>query len=182
MLQMTPLYSSTATGLLNAAPGINSSSAYGGQGSYGNALLLDGVDTRDPEGGSAWTFFNQNLFEEIQIGGLGAPAEYGGFTGAIINTMTKSGGNAFSGLFSMRYTDDSLASNNISSSAAAAESRLGRGRGHEEADRLHGADGRPDQEEQGVLLRERPALFGPQSIRPALSRTPRTSARGSTSR
>ena len=69
--------------------------------SYGNALLLDGVDTRDPEGGSAWTFFNQNLIEEIQIGGLGAPAEYGGFTGAIINTVTKSGGEPFSGLFSI---------------------------------------------------------------------------------
>ena len=90
--------------LLNNAPGINNSSAYGCQGSYGNALLLDGVDTRDPEGGSAWTFFNQNLIQEVQIGGLGAPAEYGGFTGAIINTVTKSGGNAFSGLFSMRYT------------------------------------------------------------------------------
>ena len=73
--------------------------------SYGNALLMDGVDTRDPQGGSAWTFFNQNLIEEIQIGGLGAPAEYGGFTGAIINTVTKSGSNAFSGLFSMRYTE-----------------------------------------------------------------------------
>ncbi|HSL23338.1 MAG TPA: TonB-dependent receptor, partial [Vicinamibacterales bacterium] len=114
MLQMTPLYSSTATGLLNAAPGINSSSAYGAQASYGNALLLDGVDTRDPEGGSAWTFFNQNLIEEIQIGGLGAPAEYGGFTGGIINTITKSGGNDFSGLFSVRYTRGSLASDNIS--------------------------------------------------------------------
>jgi hypothetical protein len=114
MLQMTPLYSSTATTLLNAAPGINSSSAFGSQGTYGNALLLDGVDTRDPEGGSAWTFFNQNLIEEIQVGGLGAPAEYGGFTGAIINTVTKSGGNAFSGLFSMRYTNGDLASKNIS--------------------------------------------------------------------
>jgi hypothetical protein len=114
LLNLMPIYSSTATGLLNAAPGINSSSAYGGQASYGNALLLDGVDTRDPEGGSAWTFFNQNLIEEIQIGGLGAPAEYGGFTGGIINTVTKSGGNAFSGLFAMRYTKDSLASNNIS--------------------------------------------------------------------
>lgn len=114
MLQMTPLYSSTATGLLNAAPGINNSSAYGGHATYGNALLLDGVDTRDPEGGSAWTFFNQNLIEEIQIGGLGAPAEYGGFTGAIINTITKSGGNRFSGLFSYRYTNDDLAGSNIS--------------------------------------------------------------------
>ena len=61
ILQLTPLYSSTATGLLNAAPGINSSSGYGGQASYGNALLLDGVDTRDPEAGSAWTFFSHEF-------------------------------------------------------------------------------------------------------------------------
>jgi hypothetical protein len=125
MLQMTPLYSSTSTGLLNAAPGINSSSAYGAQGSYGNALLLDGVDTRDPEGGSAWTFFNQNLIEEIQIGGLGAAAEYGGFTGAIINTVTKSGGNTFSSLFSMRFTDKALSSKNVSSDQLAANAALG---------------------------------------------------------
>ena len=125
MLQLTPLYSSTATGLLNAAPGINSSSGYGGQGTYGNALLLDGVDTRDPEGGSAWTFFNQNLIEEIQIGGLGAPAEYGGFTGAIINTVTKSGGNAFSGLFSMRYTNEDLSSQNVSAAQLEANENLG---------------------------------------------------------
>lgn len=125
MLQMTPLYSPTATGLLNAAPGINTSSAFGGQGSYGNALLLDGVDTRDPEGGSAWTFFNQNLIEEVQIQGLGAPAEYGGFTGAIINTVTKSGGNAFSGLFSMRYTNDDLASSNVSAAQLEANEDLG---------------------------------------------------------
>ena len=81
LLTTMPIYSATSTGLLNFAPGINSSSAYGGQASYGNALLLDGVDTRDPEGGSAWTFFNQNLIEEVQIGGFGAAAEYGGFTG-----------------------------------------------------------------------------------------------------
>ncbi len=125
LLQLTPTYSSTSTGLLNVAPGINSSSAYGGQGTYGNALLLDGVDTRDPEGGSPWTFFNQNLIEEIQIGGLGAAAEYGGFTGGIINTVTKSGGNAFSGLFSHRYTNDSLASDNVPASALTLNPGLG---------------------------------------------------------
>ena len=120
-----PIYSATSTGLLNNAPGINSSSAYGAQGSYGNALLLDGVDTRDPEGGSAWTFFNQNLIQEVQIGGLGAAAEYGGFTGAIINTVTKSGGNAFSGLFTMRYTGDSLAGDNVSTSVLNQNPTLG---------------------------------------------------------
>ena len=110
---------------MNYAPGINDRSAYGSQGPYGNALLLDGVDTRDPEGGSAWTFFNQNLVQEVQIGGLGAPAEFGGFTGAIVNTVTKSGGNAFAGLFTIRYTRDSLASDNISSSVLAANPSLG---------------------------------------------------------
>jgi Carboxypeptidase regulatory-like domain len=125
LLTLMPIYSATSTGLLNNAPGINNSSAYGGQGSYGNALLLDGVDTRDPEGGSPWTFFNQNLVQEVQIGGLGAPAEYGGFSGAIVNTITKSGGNAFSGLFSIRYTGDSLASANLNDELLDANPGLG---------------------------------------------------------
>ncbi len=58
--------------------------------------MLDGVDTRDPEAGTAWTFFNYNIIDEVQVGALGQPAEYGGFTGAMVNTITKSGGNRFS--------------------------------------------------------------------------------------
>jgi hypothetical protein len=103
-----------ATSLLNYAPGVNSSSAFGGDSSYGNSLLIDGVDTRDPEGGSAWVFFNYNIVEEVQVGGVGAPAEYGGFSGAVVNTITKSGGNSYSGLFEYRHTNDGLASSNIS--------------------------------------------------------------------
>lgn len=103
-----------AVNLLNNAPGINSGAAYGGGSDVGSALLLDGVDTRDPEGGSAWTFFNYNIIEEVDVGGLGAPAEFGGFTGAIVNTITKSGGNRFSGLSELRYTNDSLAGRNLS--------------------------------------------------------------------
>jgi hypothetical protein len=103
----------TATSLMNFAPGINAGAGFGGDQAYGNALLIDGVDTRDPEGGSAWVFFNYNIVEELQVGGLGAQAEYGGFTGAVVNTITKSGGNLFSGLFEVRHTNDGLAGNNI---------------------------------------------------------------------
>ncbi len=103
-----------ATSLLNYTPGVNGGSGFGGDASYGNALLIDGVDTRDPEGGSAWVFFNFNIVEEVQVGGLGAPAEYGGFSGAVVNTITKSGGNKYSGLFELRHTNDSLAGKNIS--------------------------------------------------------------------
>ena len=84
-----------ATNLLNYAPGVNDGSAFGGNSGYGNGLLVDGVDTRDPDGGTAWTFFNFNIVEEVQVGGLGAPAEYGAFTGAVVNTITKSGGNRY---------------------------------------------------------------------------------------
>jgi hypothetical protein len=59
-----------AVNIMNYAPGINGTSAFGGDSSYGNALLIDGVDTRDPEAGSAWVFYNYNSIEEVQVGGV----------------------------------------------------------------------------------------------------------------
>src|SRR5438067_1566552 len=52
-----------AVNLLNNAPGINSGSAYGGGANTGSSLMLDGVDTRDPEGGSAWTLFDDHIID-----------------------------------------------------------------------------------------------------------------------
>src|SRR5258707_7114379 len=117
----------TATNLLNFAPGISNSSAYGGDASSGNGLLIDGVDTRDPSGGTAWTFYNYNIVEEVQFTGIGATAEYGAFTGAIVNTITKSGGNRFAGLFDAIYTKSSLASSNVKQSQIALNPNLAQG-------------------------------------------------------
>jgi hypothetical protein len=103
-----------AVSMLNYAPGINSGSAFGGASSSANSLLLDGVDTRDPEGGTAWTFFNYNIIDQVQIGSLGQSAEFGGFTGAVINTVTKSGSNRFAGLFEQRYTSKRFRGDNVS--------------------------------------------------------------------
>jgi Carboxypeptidase regulatory-like domain/TonB dependent receptor-like, beta-barrel len=114
-----------AVSLMNYAPGVNSGSAYGGDANSGSALTLDGVDTRDPDGGTAWTFFNYNIIEEVQIGGLGAPAEYGGFTGAVVNTVTRSGGNKWGALFDLNYSSGGLGSNNVSSKAAQDNPSLG---------------------------------------------------------
>lgn len=102
-----------AVSMLNYAPGINSSSAFGGAAGTANALLVDGVDVRDPEGGTPWVFFNYNIIDQVQIGSLGQTAEFGGFSGAIINTVTKSGGNRYAGLFEHRYSSKSLRGDNV---------------------------------------------------------------------
>ncbi len=93
--------------VLNLAPDINSSVAYGSADS-GLAYQLDGVDTSDPEGGTAWSFVNYNIVEEVQLVGLGAAAEYGSFTGVVFNSVTKSGGNQFKGLVDAYYSNKSL--------------------------------------------------------------------------
>jgi hypothetical protein len=102
-----------ATSLLNYVPGVNDGVAYGGNMAYGNGLLIDGVDTRDPEAGSAWVFFNFDLVDEVQVGGLGANAEYGAYTGAVVNTITKSGGNRYTGLFDAYWTTTDLSDDNV---------------------------------------------------------------------
>jgi hypothetical protein len=83
--------------IINSAPGVNYDVAFGGTDSS-NALLMDGVDVSDPEGGSPWSFFNYNWIEEVEIVALGANAEYGEFTGVAANSVVRSGSNDFSGL------------------------------------------------------------------------------------
>jgi hypothetical protein len=114
LFSMPISHANPAVNLLNYSPGVNDGAAFGGASDGANSLMLDGVDTRDPEGGTAWTFYNYNIIDEVQVGSLGQPAEYGGFTGAIVNTITKSGGNRYSALAEYRYTSDNLSSNNVS--------------------------------------------------------------------
>jgi hypothetical protein len=85
------------TGIVNLAPGVANNVAYGSSGSTGISYQIDGVDVSDPELGSAWVFLDYNVVEEAKIMGVGMNAEYGAFTGVIFNTITKSGGNEFSG-------------------------------------------------------------------------------------
>ncbi len=97
---------------LNLAPGINDSVAWGGAADTGVAWAIDGVDTSDPEAGSAWSFVNYNIIDQVELAGLGAPAEYGGFTGVVFNSTTKSGGNDIHGLVDVWWDNDSLVASN----------------------------------------------------------------------
>lgn len=93
------------TGIVNLAPGVTSDVAYGASDGTGISYQIDGVDVSDPELGSAWVFMDYNVIEEAKIMGIGMNAEYGAFTGVIFNTITKSGGNEFSGHAEIIFQD-----------------------------------------------------------------------------
>jgi len=84
--------------IVNLAPGVAYDSAFGGNDN-GVQYQIDGVDVSDPELHTAYVFLDYGVVEEAKIMGVGAPAEYDGFSGIVFNTVTKSGGNTFSGLF-----------------------------------------------------------------------------------
>lgn len=90
--------SQTVAAIVNLAPGVTQDSAFGAS-NYGIQYQIDGVDVSDPGLGSAYVFLDYGVVEEAQIMGVGAPAEYGGFTGVVFNTVTKTGSNNFEGMF-----------------------------------------------------------------------------------
>jgi len=100
------------TAMMNYAPGIQNDQAYGAPSTYQNAYNVDGVDVSDPELGSQWVLPSMDWVEEMQVAGLGADAEYGGFTGAVVNLVTKSGGNEFHGDARLYYSGGGLNSEN----------------------------------------------------------------------
>lgn len=103
--------------LVNQVPGVNSGRAYGSTEERTLAFNLDGVNVSNPASGEHWALTNPDWVKEIQVVGLGAPAEYGGFTGAAFNLVTKSGGNAVKGDVVAYYTGGNLVSTNAPASA-----------------------------------------------------------------
>src|SRR4029453_14556656 len=101
---------------MQAAPGVSPTtySAYGSGGQSSNSYMADGVDVSDPESGTIWLFSNHNWIQEVQVIGLGAAAEYGGFTGVASNSLFRSGSNVFRGLFETLYENDALTGDNVS--------------------------------------------------------------------
>ncbi len=90
--------------------GSGNASVYGGtQGD--NSYLIDGLNTTDPLLGTFGTNFNYDAIQEISFQTGGFEAEFGQATGGIINLVTKSGGNEFSGSLDVRYANESFTEN-----------------------------------------------------------------------
>ena len=78
-----------------------------------NSWNIDGVETSGPETGTNWIGVNTGMVQEIQVMGIGAPAEFGNMLGAAFNVVTKSGTNQFRGNLDMYWFDNGFVDSDI---------------------------------------------------------------------
>ena len=87
------------------APGVTTSVSNASQvtiaGAFGfdNVFMVNGVDVNDNIFGTSNNLFIEDAIQETTILTHGISAEYGRFSGGVINVVTRSGGNLFSGSF-----------------------------------------------------------------------------------
>jgi hypothetical protein len=110
-------------GLINLAPGIASDVAFGGS-QEGNEILIDGVRMTGPAFQEPTLHANPNWVKEINVVALGAPAEYGGFSGAAAFATIRSGANRFSGLGEFWTTQPGWLSSNTEELSASLQQQF----------------------------------------------------------
>lgn len=91
-------------------PGQATITVYGSSGAE-NSFYVDGVNTTNLEYGFQGKELNFEFIQEVDVKTGGYEAEFGRSTGGIINVITKSGGNEFTGDVFGYYDSDSLQSN-----------------------------------------------------------------------
>jgi Carboxypeptidase regulatory-like domain/TonB dependent receptor-like, beta-barrel len=93
-------------------PNSDSANPVLGERSGNNNFLIDGQSNKDTVNGGPAQQFNQETIAEFQVLTNGYKAEFGQASGAIVNVITKSGGNAYRGVASLFFRDDALDSTN----------------------------------------------------------------------
>lgn len=83
-----------------------------GERSGNNNFFIDGQPNKDTVNGGPAAQFNQESIAEFQVLTTSYKAEFGQASGAIINVITKSGGNAFRGVASLFHRNEFLDSVN----------------------------------------------------------------------
>jgi outer membrane receptor protein involved in Fe transport len=94
---------------------------------YDNVFLVNGVDINDNLFGTANNVFIEDAIDQTTVMTSGISAEYGRFSGGVVNMITKSGGNNFSGSFR----------SNLSNDAWTQETPFEKSRGVERKDKLN---------------------------------------------
>ena len=106
--------------IVKQAPGIEMADAYEntpgiiglGSNDESNSIQMDGLDITNPRLGTPILFPSQDIMTEVEVLTAGASAEYGQYTGVVVNIVSKSGGNNFSGALSYFGQTNALTSDN----------------------------------------------------------------------
>ncbi|HEX2254222.1 MAG TPA: TonB-dependent receptor [Thermoanaerobaculia bacterium] len=96
---------------INLAPGVadtgpSTAPSISGAVSYENLWLVNGVVINENIRGSVLPLFIEDAIQETTTAVSGISAEYGRFTGGVVNAITKSGGNEFDGSVRVSMTND----------------------------------------------------------------------------
>jgi outer membrane receptor for ferrienterochelin and colicin len=97
--------------ILLMAPGVHPTGpagafSFGGSVSFENLFLLNGVSINENIRGQAFDTAIEDAIQETTVANGGVSAEFGRFSGGVVNIITKSGGNAFSGSFRQSLNND----------------------------------------------------------------------------
>lgn len=82
--------------------------SFGGASASENLILVDGADNNDDVVGSILQFYPQDSIQEFEVITSRFKAEYGHTDGGVVNMITKSGSNSFSGGGYWLFRDDKL--------------------------------------------------------------------------
>jgi len=93
------------------APGVHATGPSGnysisGSMSFESLFLVNGVTVNENLRGQAQNLYIEDAIQETTVASGGISAEYGRFTGGVVNVVTKSGGNLFSGSFRDTLNND----------------------------------------------------------------------------
>jgi outer membrane receptor for ferrienterochelin and colicin len=110
-IDLLPTRTRTLATYLNLTPSAHQTGpglewSIGGAPSFENVILVNGVQTQDNVRGNELNLYIEDAIEETTVATAGVSAQYGRFNGGLVNAVTKSGSNAFSGSFRTSFTND----------------------------------------------------------------------------
>ena len=110
--------------IFNAAPGMFARTSHGSD-ARSNDFVVDGVKLQDPVTGDPYQPVPWNAIDEVEIETSNQKAEYGSVKGALVQVITKAGGNEFSGGVNFYFRDKSLQSDNTKGTPLAGKTFVG---------------------------------------------------------
>ena len=102
-----------ATDLVALTPGARPGHVWGGANFQANSYRIDGLSANHPGLGGDLLQPSVHWIDRMEVRGLGAGAEYGGFQGGLIDVVTKRGSNTFQGFLQTSFEHDLITGSNL---------------------------------------------------------------------